>query len=313
MKPLELQISKAAPSVDAAALPSNAEPANPIDGVETLGPGLPMPRRRPGLVRTRPIQAILALALLALGASTITSTLTPAPEQHGHEIDGGPAPVSGEAGANAPVDSPVEWRRAVLLNPWADASAAVEASIDLPATWSVHRHEPSADYPGLHATVMDQDSLPVAVLYFGPAANSPPCPLQPPPDIPLHYEDIATGAELIDPAIAAAFSYGLTNDLQPRGSFGLVARTSAGLSCGAPVGATGTSLSVLRFGDLLGLGSNAPQSSYARTFVSADDAHRYLQSDEFSTLKRLVSSLRFTFPEDRSAMWQLPPQRRPVG
>lgn len=313
MKPLELQISKAAPSVDAAALPFNAVPPIPIDGIEPLGPGLPKSRGRPRLVRTRPRQALLALALLALGASTITAALTPAPEQHGHEIDGGPAPVSGEAGANAPVDSPVEWRTVILLNPWADASVAVEASIDLPSTWSVQRHEPSADYPGLHATVLDQDSLRVAVLYFGPAADGPPCPLRPPPDIPLHHENIATGAELIDPAMAAAFSYGLTNDLQPRGSFGLVARTSAGQACGTPVGASGTSLSVLRFGDLLGVGSNAPQSSYARTFVSADDAHRYLQSDEFATLKRLISSLRFTFPEDRSGMWQLPPQRRPVG
>ena len=59
-----------------------------------------------------------------------------------------------------------------MVNPWADSDTAAEASIDLPVTWTVQRHEPSAEYPGLHVTVLDQDSLPVANLYFGPLADA---------------------------------------------------------------------------------------------------------------------------------------------
>ncbi|MFE4197889.1 hypothetical protein ACFRJ9_18700 [Paenarthrobacter sp. NPDC056912] len=312
MKPLEQQISDAAPPFAAAVLPADAAPGiDPVD-VVTVGPGLPTIRPRRNGVPRKLMHAVLAFSLLAASGWVLSAALTRPPEQgngvdSGHPADVGPAAVASAAA------SATEWRTATLLSPWADASAGVEASIDLPATWSVHRHEPSAEYPGLHVTVADQDSLPVATLYFGPAPHNDSCALQQGPDVHLQQAVVATGAELLDPALASAFSYGLTPAPQLRGSFGLVARTSAGQGCGTTARVDGSPPVILRFGDELGLVGPAPRSSYARTFASADDAGRYIRSQEFGTLKRLISSLRFSFPEDRSQLWQLPDPRRPVG
>ncbi|MGO4589689.1 hypothetical protein [Paenarthrobacter sp. 2TAF44] len=313
MKPLELQISNAAPSIDVAVLPVNTIPPGTVDDVETLGIGLAPSWRRPRSSRRRINQTILIFALSALIALAIPAVLSSATKQTGNDGDAGRPIASGNSGAATHEASPAKWRTAVLVNPWADTDTAAEASIDLPATWSVQRHEPSAEYPGLHVTVLDQDSLPVANLYFGPLADAVSCPLLPPPIVQLQHSEISTGAELLDPTLAAAFSFGLTAEAEPRGSFGLVAQTTADQVCDSPFGATVGPRSVLRFGDQLGLGNAAHQSSYARTFVSADEAQQYVRSQEFVTIKRLISSLRFAFPEDRSRMWQLPPQRRPVG
>jgi hypothetical protein len=83
-------------------------------------------------------------------------------------------------------------------------------------------------------------------------------------------------------------------------------------ACKAHPGNTGASSPlILRLGDVLGLdaathSASAPKSSYARTFSSVEEAWRYLHSQEFSTLKRLITSLKFSFPEDRSELWRLP-------
>jgi hypothetical protein len=262
------------------------------------------------------MHAVLAFTLLAAGGLGAAVALTPASKQQGGDDSGGRPAGSAAADAGSPAASSMEWRTAALVTPWADASSAIEASIELPVAWSVHRHEPSAWYPGLHATVFDDNSLPVAMLHLGPSPDPLACPLPLEPELQLQRTDITTGAELLDPALASAFSYGLTTEKEPRGSFGLVPQTSGGNACGDSVRLPGAPQLILRFGDVLGLdtpghAATAPRSSYARTFSSAEDARRYVQSQEFATLKRLISSLKFSFPADRSRLWQLPDPRRP--
>lgn len=268
------------------------------------------------------MHAVLASTLLAAGGLGVAVALTPASKQQGGDDGGGRPAGSAAAAAGSPAASSMEWRTAALVTPWADASSAIEASIELPVAWSVHRHEPSAWYPGLHATVFDENSLPVAMLYLGPSPDPLACPLPLEPELQLQRTDVTTGAELVDPALASAFSYGLTTGKEPRGSFGLVPQTSGGNACGDSVRVPGAPQFpgapplILRFGEVLGLdtpghAATAPRSSYARTFSSAEDARRYVQSQEFAALKRLISSLKFSFPEDRSRLWQLPDPRRP--
>ncbi len=52
-------------------------------------------------------------------------------------------------------------------------------------------------------------------------------------------------------------------------------------------------------------GGPGPRSGYARTFAARDDARRYLKSVEYATLRRMVTSLRFTLPADTSEIWTL--------
>lgn len=322
MNPLEQKICDAAPIVRPATFPADAATAmmsGGPDGVETLGPGGLTARRR-GPWR-RLVRAALAVAIFAAGGMWATAALTTeADQEHGNSGEAGPPTASagiGVAGTTTPVPAAasLKWRTATVLTPWADTSSSVEASIELPSTWSVQRHEASAEYPGLHVTVVDETSLPVVVLYFGPSASNESCPLPSGPELQLQRAEVITGAELLDPALAAAFSYGLSTGPEPRGSFGLVPRSSEKNACGAFIRTPGESPVVLRFGDVLGFDArghtaSAPRSSYARTFSSPEEARRYLQSQEFSTLKRLVTSLKFSFPEDRSKLWQVPDHRR---
>lgn len=317
MNPLERQISDAAPWVQPATFPIHAGERIPPDDAEALGPGLPPSRStarvRQGDLGRKLLVTIAALALLVAGGVGFSAALQPASELHDSNLDGGRPVEGGAAVASTPPGFPAEWRTATLLSPWADASISVEATVELPAAWSVRRHEPSAEFPGLHVTVVDEDSLPVATLYFGPSADQDSCPLRAETFVPLQRADVTTGAQLLDPALASAFSYGLTTEPEPRGSFGLVPQTSNANPCGDSVRDPGTPLLILRFGDLLGLGpaATAPRSSYARTFATVEDARHYVQSQEFATLKRLITSLKFSFPEDRSQLWQLPDNRRP--
>ena len=262
------------------------------------------------------MHAVLAFTLLAAGGLGVAVALTSASKQQGGNVGGGRPARSAATAAGSPAASSMEWRTAALVTPWAVASSTIEASIELPVAWSVHRHEPSAWYPGLHATVFDENSLPVAMLYLGPSPDPQACPLHLEPEPQLQRSDVTTGAELLDPALASAFSYGLTTEKEPRGSFGLVLQTSGGNPCGDSRRAPKAPPLILRFGDVLGLdtpghAATAPRSTYARTFSSAEDPRRYVQSQEFAALKRLISSLKFSFPEDRSRLWQLPDHKRP--
>ena len=262
------------------------------------------------------MHAVLAFTLSAAGGLGVAAALTPASKEQGDNVSGGSPGGSAATAAGSPAASSMEWRTAALVTPWADASSSVEASIELPVAWSVHRHEPSAGYPGLHATVFDENSLPVAMLHLGPSPDPQTCPLPVEPELQLQRAGVTTGAELLDPALASAFSYGLTTEKEPRGTFGLVPQTSSGNACGDSVRVPGAPPLILRFGDVVGLDSPghaaaAHRSSYARTFSSTEDARRYVHSQEFAALKRLISSLKFSFPVDRSLLWQLPDHRRP--
>lgn len=316
MKPLEQQISDAAPRVQSPLFPIDAGTSVASDGFEALGPGLSTTRSWRGGLGREFMHAVLAFTLLAAGGLGVAVALTPASKQQGGNVGGGRPAGSAATAAGSPAASSMEWRTAALVTPWADASSTIEASIELPVAWSVQRHEPSAGYPGLNATVFDENSLPVAMLYLGPSPDPQACRLSLEFELQLQRADVTTGAELLDPALASAFSYGLTTEKEPRGSFGLVPQTSGGNACGDSVRVPGSPPLILRFGDVLeldapGHAATASRSSYARTFSSAEDARRYVRSQEFAGLKRLISSLKFSFPEDRSRLWQLPDHRRP--
>lgn len=312
MNPIEQQIADAAPRVQPSTFPADVEQVLSSHDVESLGPGEVRHRRRRGALWRRVVYTLTTFSLLAAGVMGVGAIGTATLPEHQNSDVGGPSPGA----SAAPSPAPLQWRTATLISPWADEATAVEASIDLPATWSVRRHDPSAAYPGLHVTVLDADSLPAATLYFGPAVSAFSCPLRPGSEVLLQQGDVTTGAELLDPALAGAFSYGISAGPEPRGSFGLGPRISAGDACGGSV--LGSPQLILRFGDVLGLdtpghAATGPRSIYARTFSSTEEARSYLGSQEFNTLKRLVTSLKFSFPEDRSRLWQLPDHRHPTN
>ena len=121
------------------------------------------------------MHAVLAFTLLAAGGSGVAA--------HSRRRRRNRATTSAEAPRGEcrdrrwlPSRLSMEWRTAALVTPWADASSSVEASIELPVAWSVHRHEPSAGYPGLHATVFDETlcPLPCSISAHPRPANVPP-------------------------------------------------------------------------------------------------------------------------------------------
>jgi hypothetical protein len=316
MKPLEQQISDAVPRLQSPLFTIDAGTKVASDGFETLGPGLSTNRSCRGGLGRKFMHAVLAFTLLAAGGWGVAVARTAPSKQQEDNVGGGRPAGSAATGVGFPSASSIEWRTASLVTPWADASSTIEASIELPVVWSVHRLEPSAGYPGLNATVYDEYTLPVAMLYLGPSPDPPACRLSWEPELILQQTSVTTGAELLDPNLASGFSYGLTTEKETRGSFGLVQRTSGGNACGDSERVPGSPPLILRFGDVLrldtrGHSATASRSSYARTFSSAEDGRHYLQSQEFATLKRLISSLRFSFPDDRSRLWQLPDHRRP--
>lgn len=318
MNRLEQQIRDAAPEVRPATFPIDTRidlSPSRLDEVQTLGPGtLPLDR---GSWR-RLVHIVLLFVVLVAGGSWGLATITAAPVgPPGKVAAANPPPTSGESEAaksasSLPGPESGSWRTATMVTPWADKSTSVEARIDLPAEWRVQRHEASAEYPGLHVTILDENYAPVAMLYFGPAASSEPCPLRSAAWPVLEWADVTTGAELLDPALAASFSFGVSTGAEPRAVFGLVSTSISELGCKADARNTGASSPlILRLGDVLGLDAAtrsdpAPKSSYARTFSSVEEALRYLHSQEFNTLKRLITSLKFSFPQDRSGLWRVP-------
>lgn len=318
MKPLEQQIQDAAPRVQPPKFPVDAVPEDASDAIDTLGPGLSPARTPKSNLARRLGHAVMALSVLVAGGVGLSAAIAPALEQPDRNLDGGWLANEHTTPAGTPPKSAVKWRTATLLVPWTDASTGVEATIELPESWSVRRYDPSTEYPGLHATVMDEESLPVATLYFGPTPDPESSVLQPAPEVQLQRIDITTGAELLSPALASAFSYGLTAGPEPRGTFGLVAQPVGVNESRPSVSTAETQPLILRFGDVQRPGSpsaaaTASRSTYARTFASAEDARHYERSAEFGTLKRLITSLKFSLPEDRSHLWQLADHRTSAG
>lgn len=288
------------------------------DAVDTLGPELSKTKTQQYGLARKLLHVIVVIALLAAGGFELSAVFAPAPEKHNSQPDGGPPADQNITAPPTPANSFMTWRTATLLIPWSDASSSIEATLELPATWSVQRHDPSTEYPGLHATILDEASLPAASLYFGPSPDPDSCPLQPPPTVTLQRINITTGAELLDPQLASAFSYGLTTGPESRGTFGLVPQTTDKNPRRPPTGNPRTPALILRFGDVTGLASPnadrpAPRSSYARTFTSPDDAALYANSPELRTLKRLITSLKISFPQDRTQLWRISEHRHPVG
>ncbi|WP_309073255.1 hypothetical protein [Paenarthrobacter sp.] len=314
MNPTEQQIADAAPHTEPPTFPADPTAIPADDGIETVGFNPAGPTARKTLPWRGITRAILAAALFVAGVLAGSATLAPAPTLASVQASRESGEDLSPDRTSAEVTGVQEWRTAALLIPWADSSASVEATIELPATWTVERHAPSPDFPGLHATVADESALPVAPLYLGPTPETHACPLQPGPGLQLQQRDVTTGAELLDPALAAASAFGLSPGLQARGFFGLVSRTSANKACRE--GPQSSATAILRFGTVLGhegraQAEAAPNSSYARMFSSVEEAKQYMRSQEFSILERVISSLRISVPVDQSRLWQQPVNRHP--
>lgn len=206
------------------------------------------------------------------------------------------------------------WTDVLVSRPWADASVEVTAGLEIPAEWKVRRHNISPDYPGLHFTILDQDALPVAMFYFGPVPAAAACRSQDRQGTELDRTALKSGAELLDPGLEKAFIYSVSAGPEPRGAFGLRPLSpSAGPQAG-PCRADQTTTDpvlVMELGDALRLRTSAasgpaPRSTYARSFPSVDDAGRYLKSAEYGALKRMITSLKLSFPSGMSLSWEVP-------
>lgn len=206
------------------------------------------------------------------------------------------------------------WTDVLVSRPWADASVEVTASLEIPAEWKVRRHNISPDYPGLHFTILDQDALPVAMFYFGLVRAAAACRALGGQGTELDRTALKSGAELLDPLLEKAFIYSLSAGPEPRGSFGLrPLPPSAGQQPG-PCRADQTTTEpvlMMEFGDALKLRTSAasgpaPRSTYARSFPSVEDAGSYLKSAEYSALKRMITSLKLSFPSGMALSWEVP-------
>lgn len=206
------------------------------------------------------------------------------------------------------------WTDVLVSRPWADASVEVTAGLEIPAEWKVRRHNISPDYPGLHFTILDQDALPVAMFYFGPVPAAAACRALGGQGTELDRTALKSGTELLDPAMEKAFTYSLSAGPEPRGSFGLRPLSPpAGpqaVLCRADDG-TAEPVLVMEFGDALKLRTSAasgpaPRSTYARSFPSVEDAGWYLKSAEYGALKRMITSLKLSFPSGMSLSWDVP-------
>lgn len=202
------------------------------------------------------------------------------------------------------------WTDVLVSRPWADASVEVTAGLEIPAEWKVRRHNISPDYPGLHFTILDQDALPVAMFYFGPVPAALACRALGGQGTELDRTALKSGTELLDPALEKAFVYSVSAGPEPRGSFGLRTLSPPAGTCRADQTATERVL-VMDFGDALKLGSSSgsgpsPRSTYARSFPSVEDAGRYLKSAEYGALKRMITSLKLSFPSGMSLSWDVP-------
>jgi hypothetical protein len=257
----------------------------------------------------------LLLTILVSAAMWVAAAASQPWGMFGKEEDAGVQP--GVGGAEPEASTPAwhssalyaSWGTVLVSRPWTDASVEVTASIEVPVEWKIRRHSPSPDYPGLHFTILDQDALPVAMFYFGPVLAAMACRPHDRQRTELERTAMTSGAELLDPALEKAFSYSVSMGPEPRGSFGLLPLSPPDEHCSA-VHAAGPPVVVMDFSDALKLGTSAgsgpPRSTYARSFPSVEDAGRYLKSAEHGALKRMITSLKLSFPSGVDLSWQVP-------
>ncbi|MGX9902020.1 hypothetical protein ACW0JT_23350 [Arthrobacter sp. SA17] len=283
------------------------------------------PRLQPGKARTAlgtghsakagPAALALLLAILIGAALWVVAAASQPRATFGNAEGAGIQP--GLEAAEPEISTPAwrsagaysSWTHVLVSRPWADASVEVTAGLEIPAEWRVRRHNISPDYPGLHFTILDQDALPVAMFYFGPVPAAAACRPHDAQGNELERAALTLGVELLDPALEKVFSYSVSAGPEPRGSFGLRQPSPAG-SCRADQ-AKAEPVLVMAFGDVLKLGPSSgsgpsPRSTYARSFPSVEDAGRYLKSAEYGALKRMITSLKLSFPSDRSLSWEVP-------
>ena len=319
MNRIEQRIRKAAPPPSPAVFPIDVKAElemipHRTDGVELVGATRPAAKdTRPGTWHRAVALLIALLAATAIGLSAVTVRPPGAPESTEDARIQPPPGSSSPATHPAPWQSSTAytlWRTALLSRPWTDAPSEITASLELPIEWKVLRHNASSYYPGLHVTIVDQDFLPVAMLYFGPVPAHAAC--QSPDGQQTELERIATksGAELLDPSLARAYSFSVSTGPEPRGSYALLPIAAPDGPCG-PYRQAAEFPIILDFGDVLSVrspnGAEAPRrSSYARSFPSLEDAHRYMKSAEYIALRRVITSLRFSFPSNMAAPWQIP-------
>lgn len=311
MNPIEQRIQGAAPELDPAdpsyslvelqiLLASNDKP-------EQLTPGNSAIYRRAGARRRG--SARWALRFVPLAAILLMGIMQMVPQG---------SQDSGEAGVNLVLPEPqLPWRTVTLSRPWV-SGPQLSATFDLPAEWQVRRHQSSHDFPGLHATVRDQEGLAVAMLYLGPApagALAWTCVQFPATGVELDRHEVQTGAEILDPRLTSAYRYELEAGEETRGTFGLVPSSSGGTFCSTGPDIVPPGQMIFRFGDALRVPTakapQVPRSGYARTFTIDDDARTYLASREYASLRRMMTSVSVNVPADTSSLWELSPGRAP--
>lgn len=319
MNRLEQRIGEAAPPPSPAVFPIDVKAElemipQQADSVELVAATGPAPRDT--RLGTWHVAVAFLLAILATAAIWLASVTDQPPQAPVNADDAGIQP---QPGSTSPAVHPAPWqssaayslwRTSLLSRPWTDAPSEITASIELPIEWKVLRHNASSYYPGLHVTIIDQDFLPVAMLYVGPVPAHAACRSRDGQQIELERIAIKTGAELLNPSLGRAYSFSVSTGQESRGSFALLPPAALDGPCGA-YRVTAEPPVVLDFGDILNVGSpNGAEalrrSSYARSFPSLEDARRYMKSTEYIALRRMITSLRFSLPSDVAAPWKIP-------
>lgn len=322
MNHLEQRIRKAAPPPSPAVFPIDVKTElemipHRADSVELVG--ATRPAAKDVRLGTWHRAVAFLIVLLATTAIWLAAVTVHPPEASDSTED---ARIQPPPGSNSPVAhlAPGQssaayslWRTAQISRPWTDAPSEITASIELPIEWKVFRHNASSYYSGLHVTIVDQDFLPVAMLYFGPAPAHAACRARDGQQTELERIGTKSGAELLDPSLGTAYSFSVSTGPEPRGSFALLPLAAPDGPCG-PYRQAAEPPVVLNFGDVLNVGSlngaEAPRrSGYARLFPSLEDARRYMKSAEYIALRRMITSLRFSFPANVAAPWQIPDGR----
>lgn len=266
--------------------------------------------------KLRPRALALLLLVLVGAAIWLAPAASQSPEAPGSAEEAGIQPRPGEAARVGtppwlPSSAYSSWRTVLVSRPWTDAATEVTATLEMPAEWKVLRHNVSPDYPGLHFTVLDPESLPVAMFYFGPVPAAAACRPRDGQQVQLERVAVRSGAEILNPDLVQAFSFSISGGPEPRGSFGLQPPAPDEGQCDPQHVTSDRPTVVLDFGATLALrtppgSAPAPRSSYARSFPSPDEAKRYMKSPEYRALKRMITSLGFSIPLGISPSWQIP-------
>ncbi|MBP2269296.1 hypothetical protein J3A64_004836 [Pseudarthrobacter sp. PvP004] len=308
MNPIEQRIQGTAPEVDPADLSSSLAEIQTLltssGEAEQLTPGSGTTYRLADARHTRRLRgsARRVLILVSLAVVLLSGILQMMPaEIQDHD----------EPSANAVYPDPeFATRTVVVTRPWATGEQ-LSASFELPVAWQVRRHLPSEEFPGLHATVRDQNGLLVAMLYLGPAPTGTlagMCGQAATDSAELDRQEIHTGIEILEAGLTSVYRYSLVAGQETRGTFGLFSPTSHDSACSAGPEAVRPGQLIVLFGDALQIPTLAapevPRSSYARTFADSDP-HTYLASTEYARIRKMITSLRAEPPADTSHLWDV--------